>query len=94
MDSGSGRIIAEMSLDGDPDDIFYDPRDRRVFASCGAGFIDVFDQVDADQYRQVARVPTAAGARTSLWVPELRRFFVAVPAKGNQKAEIRVFALD
>jgi hypothetical protein len=94
LDSGSGRIIADLSIDSDPDDIFYDSQDQQVFVSCGAGFIDVFYQLDADHYRQLARIPTATGARTSLWVPELRRLFVAVPAMGNQKAEIRIFAME
>jgi hypothetical protein len=42
-------------------------------------------------YRQLARVPTASGARTSLFVPELDRLFVAVRAASNEPAAIWVF---
>jgi hypothetical protein len=36
-------------------------------------------------------IATAAGARTSLFVPDQNRQYLAVPHRGNQKAEIRVF---
>jgi hypothetical protein len=41
--------------------------------------VDVFSQSAAGT-RHVARVPTVAGARTSLFVPELDRLFVAADA--------------
>jgi hypothetical protein len=34
--------------------------------------------------------PTAAGARTSLFVPELSRLYLAAPHRDGQEAEIRV----
>ena len=34
---------------------------------------------------------TAAGARTSLFVPEQSRLYLAVPHRGNQKAEVRIY---
>jgi hypothetical protein len=37
-------------------------------------------------YRRVARVPTVSGARTSLFVPELDRLFVAARAGSNEPA--------
>jgi hypothetical protein len=42
-------------------------------------------------YRRLARVPTVSGARTSLFVPELDRLFVAVRAGSNEPAAIWVF---
>jgi hypothetical protein len=39
----------------------------------------------------VARVKTAAGARTALFVPEQQRLYLAVPHRGEQAAEIRVY---
>ncbi len=34
---------------------------------------------------------TATGARTSLFVPELNRLYLAVPHRGTQRAEVRVY---
>ena len=48
-------------------------------------------QIDADHYRQVARIPTGPVARTSLFVPEWRQLFVAVPRDKDRGAELRVF---
>jgi hypothetical protein len=39
----------------------------------------------------VAHVATAAGARTSLFAADQNRLYLAVPHRGIQKAEIRVF---
>jgi hypothetical protein len=51
----------------------------------------VYTQTDPDHYTELAKVPTAAGARTGFFSAELRRLFVAVPHRANPTAEIRVF---
>jgi hypothetical protein len=37
---------------------------------------------------------TAAGARTSLFVAEQDRLYLAVPHRGDQRAEIRVYEIE
>lgn len=91
LDTASGKMIAPVLVDGDTDDLFYDSALRRVYVSCGVGLINVVEQTDADHYRIVAKIPTAAGARTSLFAPALNRFYVAVPRRGPKAAEIRVY---
>jgi hypothetical protein len=44
-------------------------------------------------YERIGRVVTAPGARTAYLSTELEAFYLAVPARGVQKAEIRAFAL-
>lgn len=94
MSADNGHLVADIGIDGDPDDIFYDTKRREVYLSCGSGYIDVVKQLAPDRYGTVTRIPTAQGARTSLWVPEIDRLFVAVPHVGNQGAEIRIYAPD
>ena len=62
--------------------------------SVGGPLANIFSNfpISLDEAHQ--RLPTAAGARTSLWVPELDRLYVAVPHRGNQQAEIRIFAAE
>jgi DNA-binding beta-propeller fold protein YncE len=91
LDTESGKAVASEPAVGDADDIFYDTAHKRAYISGGEGFVDIFDQCDPDHYQKTARVPTASGARTAFFVPELNRFYVAVPHRGNQKAEIRVY---
>jgi DNA-binding beta-propeller fold protein YncE len=91
LDDRSGKKLATVPIDKDPDDLFYDPATRQLFVSCGAGFIDVLGASDTGHWTVSARITTGPGARTALLVPELRRLYVAVPHRGSQHAEIRVF---
>jgi hypothetical protein len=93
-DTGSGRKTAEMDIAEDMDDVFYDAARRRIYASCGQGFINVIRQLGADHYRVIAKILSAPGARTSLFVPELKRLYLAVPHRAGQQAEIRVYAVQ
>jgi DNA-binding beta-propeller fold protein YncE len=92
-DADAGRLVADVSIADDVDDVAYDAAHRRIYASGGEGVISVVEQMGADQYRHVGRIPTARGARTSLFVPELSRLYVAVPHRGSQAAEIRAYAV-
>jgi hypothetical protein len=94
LNTDSGKTVAAVDCVGDTDDLFYDAATKRVYVSGGDGAISIIEQVDADTYRPAGTVKTAAGARTSLFVPELRRLYVAVPHRGNQGAEIRVFEAE
>ena len=76
----AGAVIAELATCEDADDVFFDARRKRIYVSCGVGVVDVFERDEAST-RPLGRVSTHAGARTSLFVPELDRLFVAVPAR-------------
>jgi hypothetical protein len=76
------KLVASVPTFGDVDDIFVDSKCDRIYVSCGEGFVDV-PAADATAYRDIARIATAIGARTSLFVPELDRLLLAVPAKSN-----------
>jgi hypothetical protein len=91
FDADSGKVVANMDSAGDADDIFYDSSRRRVYVSGGDGFLSIFRQDDPDHYKPMTKVPTATGARTSLFVPELNRLYLAVPHRGTQRAEVRVY---
>jgi hypothetical protein len=91
LDTGSGKVVANLPIAGDTDDLFYDSENRRIYASCGEGFISVLEQRDLDHYQAIARIPTATKARTSLLVPALKRFYLAVPKQGSHDAELRVY---
>jgi DNA-binding beta-propeller fold protein YncE len=90
LSSEDGRVVAQVETCGDADDVFVDPNRRRVYVSCGEGAIHVIEPSEPG-YRQLARVPTVSGARTSLFVPELDRLFVAARAGSNEPAAIWVF---
>jgi hypothetical protein len=90
-DTRSGTLVTAVDIVGDTDDLFYDSAKKRLYVIGGEGFITVLEQQDADHYRQLQKLPTSGGARTGLFVPELGKLFLAVPHRGNQRAEIRVY---
>jgi DNA-binding beta-propeller fold protein YncE len=94
FDTESSRAVADLDSPGDADDIFYDAKHRRIYISGGEGFTGMVQQQDADYYKTVTRIPTASGARTSLFVPEIGYFHLAIPHRGDQKAEVRVYKVE
>jgi len=90
-DTASGRELSSFDIVGDTDDVFYDAARKRLYVSGGEGYLDVIQDQGENRFARVAHIPTAEGARTSLFVGERSRLFLAVPHRGNQKAEIRVF---
>ena len=80
LDPRNGAVRAELDTCGDADDAYFDRRRGRIYVSCGAGMVDVFERDAARSYSKLPSVETASGARTSLFVPRLDRLFVAVPA--------------
>lgn len=93
-DTETGKLVTSLASVGDADDIFYDALHKLIFVIGGEGYLDIFSQQDLDHYQLLARIPTAAGARTGLWAPEANRLYVAVPRQGTQTAEIRVYELQ
>jgi hypothetical protein len=94
LNTDSGDVIAKTDISGDCDDLFYDAKRQRVYAICGAGKIDVIDQIDPNTYRVSTTIGTADGASTGLFVSERDVLFVAVPHRGSQQAEVRCYQIE
>jgi DNA-binding beta-propeller fold protein YncE len=94
IDTNSGKVVARLPTVETLDGVFFDASLGRIYVPGGEGFLDVFQQVDADHYAKLARIPTAPGARTGLFVPALKRFYLAVPNTPTRAAEIRVFEVE
>ena len=81
MDTETGKVVASLDTEGGADEIQYDAASQRVYFTGTTGHVDVFKQTDADHYQHLGKLITAADAKTSLLVPELKRFYVAVPKR-------------
>ena len=90
--AADGSLVASEELCGDADDVFWDAKRRRVYVSCGEGFIEAFEE-RGRKYRSLGRIPTAAGARTALLVPEWDRLYLAVRASSGVPAAIWTYRL-
>jgi YVTN family beta-propeller protein len=96
MDSLSGKEVASLPTVEGMDGVYFDAADKRVYVSGGrdqgVGYVFVYQQKDADHCEMIGKIPTRPGAGTSLWSPELRRYYLAAPAGDNEEAAILVFA--
>ena len=90
IDTDSGKVISKVPINGDPDDIFYDRQNGEIYISDGQGFVDVITEQGND-YHVIAKIKTENGARTSLFVPQLNRLYVAIPDYSGDGAKIQVF---
>jgi DNA-binding beta-propeller fold protein YncE len=93
LDSDTGKAIEVLPISTGVDDIVYDPASQRIYVACGEGFVNVYKQIDADRYESLGRVPTGPLGKTGLLVPELSRYFVAVPPHGESPAAVLIFAV-
>jgi DNA-binding beta-propeller fold protein YncE len=103
MDTQTGKVVAALDTEGGADEIQYDAASQRIYFTGTTGHVDVFKQVDADNYQHLGKLVTAADAKTSLLVPELKRFYVAVPKRSvaipptrdviTEDAELLVFGV-
>jgi DNA-binding beta-propeller fold protein YncE len=90
LDTQSGKEVTSLSITNGVDDAVYDPASKRLYTAAD-GNVDVYEQTDPDNYRLLAKVPTGPVGRTAKLVPELNRYFVAVPQHGTKSAEVLVF---
>jgi YVTN family beta-propeller protein len=94
MDSESGNPITSVAIPADIDDLFYDARRKRLYASCGEGFLAVLRQRDADSYELLEKITTAKLARTCFFDPTSDRLYLGVPRQEGQAGpQIRVYAV-
>jgi len=91
-DTETGSEVARVPVCGDADDLFLDAARHQLYVVCGEGQIAIIRQEDR-HFAVSERIPTAAGARTGLFVPTLSRLYVAVPARNSLAAEIRVYGI-
>jgi DNA-binding beta-propeller fold protein YncE len=94
MDSDTGKVLQTLPIATGVDDIVYDPASKRIYVACGEGFVNVFTQTDADHYQGIGKIATGPLGKTGKLVPELNRYFVAVPPHGKTSAEVMVFAVQ
>jgi DNA-binding beta-propeller fold protein YncE len=93
LNAADGKPVMSLSISGLNDDMWFDAAHKRIYAT-GTETTTVFEQEDADHYRHLADVPTGFRAKTSIFVPELNRLYVAVSGKGKPDAQLALQVYD
>jgi len=83
----TGKVVTTLPCVGVNSDMWFDVERRRIYVT-GSEATSVFEQHDADHYEHVAEVPTAYRAKTSMFVHELKRLYVADSGKGKPDAKL------
>jgi DNA-binding beta-propeller fold protein YncE len=93
VNADNGKEVASLDVADYVDDLAYDAAHHRIYIPGGGGngAVTVVEQRGADNYQIVATVPTKPGAKTARYVPELNKYYVGVPEKDGQPAQILVF---
>jgi DNA-binding beta-propeller fold protein YncE len=79
IDTETGKVVQGLDSVGGADDLQYDAATGRVYFMGTTGTVAVFKEKDPDHFELLGKVPTGAISKTGLWVPELKRFYSAVP---------------
>ena len=92
FDSDMGKVVASLPCVGMNSDMSFDVSRKRIYVT-GSETASVFEQHDPDHYEHLAEVPTAYRAKSSVFVPDLNRLYVAVSGKGkpDAKLELRIY---
>ena len=90
FDTQSGKEITALPITKGVDDMVYDSASKRIYAA-GDGSTDVYQQADPDNYKLLGKISTGPLGKTARLVPELNRYFVAVPQHETTNAKILVF---
>jgi DNA-binding beta-propeller fold protein YncE len=95
LNADTGATVASFKGPERCDQVIWDAANRRIYALGGQGYIGVFRENDPDHFEELARVPSAAGAKTGILVSELKRLYVAVsPGEGKTGAAILIFDVE
>jgi hypothetical protein len=92
LDADTGKELADADLAADVDDLFYDAKRKRVYASCGEGVLAVLEDKGGGKFAAVEQIPTRKLARTCLFDPGSGRLFVVLPRTDDKTPpELRVY---
>jgi DNA-binding beta-propeller fold protein YncE len=79
MNTDTGKVVQTLDAAGGGDEIFFDVPSQRIYFSGSTGTLAVFHEDDPDHFRLLGKVPTGAIAKSGIWIPELKRYYAAVP---------------
>src|SRR5258708_2462167 len=92
FDTETGKEVTTIPINEHSDHLQYDVVSKRLYVVASVPpSVEVFQQIDPDHYKSLGEVATEPDARVGLYVPELHRFYVAVPKHQNTDVHILVY---
>lgn len=94
LNTETGNEVTRLRAAGECDDVFFDALRKRIYVIGAEGFLSVFQQNDPDHYELLANVPSGIGIRTGYYFTRRDRFYVGVPAKGSEPAQVWTYEAE
>lgn len=79
LSTDNGKLVQVLDGPGGGDEMFYDAPSSRIYFSGSTGAVAVYHEDNPNHFRLLGKVPTGALAKSGLWIPELKRYYSAVP---------------
>lgn len=92
-DTETGKVVTTLPTAEMNDDMWFDAARKRFYVT-GTETTAVMEQRDADHYSRLTDVPTGYRAKTSIYVPELNRLYIAVSGKGKPDPKMALQVYD
>ncbi len=93
----TGEEVVAIPINTFSDDIFWDAAAKRLYitakgaAKDGHATVQVFQQLDPDHYKPLGEVNTAPEARTGIYAPDRKLFYVGAPHSKGLDEQILVY---
>ena len=78
MNTDTGEMVAIFEAVGGSDEMYFDPASQRLYLQGYEGIADVWKEIDPNHYEMIGKIQGGVHGKTSLLVPELRRYYVTV----------------
>jgi hypothetical protein len=89
FDTKTGQEVGSVVIPAGVDDIYFDKKRNRIYASCSDSVLVVIEKVGV-KYEVVAKIETPANSRTCIW--SKGTLYLGIPKReGQDGPEIRVF---
>ena len=83
LNTDNGRTVATLDAPAVNDGVYFDAVRKRLYVPGAVGEVGVYQEIDPDHYREIARVPSAPGGKSELFAPQLDELFVAISPHYN-----------
>jgi DNA-binding beta-propeller fold protein YncE len=90
LDAATRQELYAATIPGDVDDLFFDPKRDRLYATCGEGFLVILER-RGGRFAVAETIPTRKLARTGLFDPDGQRLFVVLPRDGDAGPALRIY---
>jgi DNA-binding beta-propeller fold protein YncE len=91
VDARSGKERTHIDIPKDTDDVFHDAKRKRLYVTCGEGYLAVIEERAPDRFEVVEKITTAKLARTGLFDPGTGGFYAVLPAHEGKGPLVRVY---